>query len=528
MAKTSRLALVVGAALAALLGCAAFSVWSAPLRQWREYRSSSSIGRRRLGSDSTNYVVSEAAVSADTGSCGKVEKDVDYRGGDLSKVGGIFSATECATQCWLTPACKSYTFAKTYETCFLKSAMRPGRVESDCCISGLRPCVEPPTPPPRKRYNYSNNPVRGVAYGPLPCKEGCSVSEDMLQEGYQALWGPPPGRDDLRIIKDLGANSVRLYHSIGLDGPGNHGLFLDRAGELGLDVMPGYHTYNAIYGGCPDFDCYATWKSYTLKAFEQGFRKGSGWHPAISVLLLFNELDFFRGYGKTVHAKAMVSALDGVLAAEREAGVRAGRVKLSIAWSNAPGTSLDGKVTGLAIWAFHDVAITIANPAIVQYTPHTPQAELDEAFRTRWAHGINVQTPGILGYMARHYHRFEPTPWFIGEYGANGLPQEAIETELATMEKSASEATDPFMGMAFFQFQAAYFKGGSEKNFGLFRLGDRLVGETGDICDKGQRCRKFPVYCLTTDHGSLPEFVMHRADAVAAAWGGKVDPRRMC
>lgn len=354
------------------------------------------------------------------------------------------------------------------------------------------------------------------------------MSEDMLQEGYQPLWGSAPGRDDLRVIKDLGANAVRLYHSIGLDGPGNHGLFLDRAEALGLNVMPGYHTYNAIYGGCPDFDCYETWKNYTLKAFQQGFRRENGWHPAVSVLLLFNELDFFRGYGELAHARSAVSALDGVLAAEREAGVEPGRVKLSIAWSNAPGTSLDGTVSGFAIWAFHDMAYGIANPAKLNYTPRTPQGVMEEAFRTRWAHSINVQTPGIVGYMAQHYYQFEPIPWFIGEYGANGMDQDAIEAELADMEETAGDETNPFLGMAFFQFQTAYFKGGSEKNFGLFRLGDRQIGMTGDICDKGMSCNKWPVHCLTTDAGTLPEFVHGRADAIAAVWGGEVNRARMC
>jgi len=235
--------------------------------------------------------------------------------------------------------------------------------------------------------------------------------------------------------------------------------------------------------------------------------------------------------------------LDGVLAAEREAGVEPGRVKLSIAWSNAPGTSLDGKVSGFAIWAFQDMVSGIANPAMLQYTPRTPQALMDEAFRTRWAHSINVQTPGILGYMAQHYYRFEPTPWFIGEYGANGLPQDAIQIELRSMDKTARDRHDPFMGMAFFQFQTAYFKGGSEMNFGLFRLGRKQIGETGDICDKGVGCKKFPVHCLTTDRGShpefvegraeavevvLPEFVQGRAESLAAEWGGMVNSSLMC
>merc|ERR1740121_1324714 len=333
---------------------------------------------------------------------------MDYKGADLDTVYGIFTPAACAAACWHRPACKSYTFAKAQAACYLKGDAKPRRRSSSCCTSGLRPCHAPPTPPPRKVYNYTGEPMRGVAYAPLPCKGPCLTSEDMLQEGYQPMWGAPPARDDLRVIRDLGANTVRLYHSIGLDGPGSHGLFLDRAESLGLDVMPGYHTYNAIYGGCPDFDCYATWKSYTLKAFKQGFRRGNSWYPAVSVLLLFNELDFFRGYGRTAHARAAISALDGVLAAEQEAGVEPGRVKLSIAWSNTPGLSLDGKVSGFAIWAFQDVASCVADPSLAHYVPRTKQALLEDAYRTRWAHSINVQTPGILGYMKEHYYGLSP------------------------------------------------------------------------------------------------------------------------
>jgi len=429
-------------------------------------------------------------------------------------------------------ACKSYTFVTARGSCYLKREVRPGWTRSTCCVSGLPLCSSSqqsqPTLAPRPK-TYTSPAIRGVAYAPLPCLAGCRVSEDILQEGYGALWGAAPaGRDDLAVIKDLGANTVRLYHSIGLGGRGFHGHFLDRAQALGLDVMPGYHTYNAIYGGCPHFDCYDAWKSYTLKAFDSGFKIEGGWHSAASVLLLFNELDFFRAHGRTAHLKSALSALDGVLAAEQEAGVQPGRVRLSIAWSNSPGESLDGKVKGFAVWAFQDIVAGVADPSIVGYTPRTPQALIQEAFARRWAHSINVQTPGITGYMAEHYRRFEPIPWFIGEYGANGLPGDLIKAELDSMDELARDETDPFMGSAFFQFQTAYFKGGSEMNFGLFRLGEREVGQTGEICDKGHSCKRMPVHCLTTDTDGLPEFVNERPSAVAAAWGGAINTSRLC
>jgi len=352
------------------------------------------------------------------------------------------------------------------------------------------------------------------------------VSEDMLQEGYEPLWSKSPGRDDLGIIKSLGANSVRLYHSIGLQGRGWHGAFLDRADELKLSVMPGYHTYDAVYGGCPQWDCYETWRSNTLKAFDNGFTRNGEWHPAVSMLMLFNEPDFFRGYGRTAPLKALVSALDGVLAAEREAGIKPGRVKLSVAWSCAPDTSLDGKVTGLAVWAWQDTATCIEDPSMVHYKPRSSQADMVAAFRTRWVHGINVQTPGITKYMQEHYKRKEP--WFIGEYGANNVASKAITDELRDMDKIAQDPANAFAGMAFFQFQTAYFKGGSEMNFGMFRLGSKELNVTGEICDKGHGCEKWPVYCLTTDKGDLPDIVAGRAEAVASAWGGAVDYSQMC
>merc|ERR1712056_28035 len=107
-------------------------------------------------------------------------------------------------------------------------------------------------------------------------------------------------------------------------------------------------------------------------------------------------------------------------------------------------------------------------------------------------------------------------------------PENKIKAELEEMYASALEPTDPFMGMAFFQFQTAYFKGGSEMNFGLFRLGSREINKTGDICDKGMSCRKYPVHCLTTAPGLLPPIVAGRADAVANVWGGKVNQSLMC
>lgn len=380
-------------------------------------------------------------------------------------------------------------------------------------------------------------PMRGIAYGALPCTtHNCGTdgipSEDMLQDAYKVQWGRE-GRDDLGIMRGLGANAVRLYHSLGELVDQDHGGFLDRAQEVGLNVFPGYHTENAIYGKCPDYDCFDAWKDATLKGFRLGFMKDGGWHPAVAMLTLLNEPDFFwcKKEGGQCRVKAALSALDGVLAAEREAGVPAGRVKLTVTWSFAMATSIDGTVTGPGIFGFQDIVAGIKDPNLAEYKPRSSPAQLRDAFDQRWVHGFNTQAPWsfVKSMVSEKYKQFGSTPWFIGEYGANGQTNHTIQEDLENMEKTALEPDSPFLGLAFFQFETADWKGGSEKNFGLFRLGKEEVGKTGNLCNRyGNDCHPRSVYCLTPDLKFLPDTLGHRAQALAAAWGGKLDDRGFC
>jgi len=383
--------------------------------------------------------------------------------------------------------------------------------------------------------------MRGIAYGALPCTAaGCGgqglPSEDMLQVGYEEQWGAK-GRDDLGIMAKLGSNAVRLYHSLGLGAKRDHTGFLDYAALLGLNVMPGYHTESANNNGeCPKFDCFETWKTATLEGFEHGFRKEDTWHPAVAALVLLNEPDFFetapkcQPQGAWCRVKAALSALDGVLAAEKEAGVGAGRVKFTVTWSFGMRASIDGKVIGPGIFGFQDMVAGIQDPQIAQYTPRCSQGELQEAFRTRWVHGVNTQAPWsyVRDVISKDYSQFLPTPWFIGEYGANGQDAATIQADLESMQEHASEGS-AFLGAAFFQFQTTYWKGGAEKNFGLFGLGETQIGKTGEVCDRvASHCRPWPVHCLTTDLSWLPGDKAHRARALATAWHGSIDGASLC
>merc|ERR1719491_1898914 len=177
----------------------------------------------------------------------------------------------------------------------------------------------------------------------------------------------------------------------------------------------------------------------TLRGFKNGFQQGSDWHSSVSTLVLMNEPDSFdqhgkcQPYGSWCRVKAVLSAMDGVLAAEREVGVAPGHVKLSVMWSFASRTSIDGTVTG------------VANPEIAKYTPRTEQGLLEEAFRARWVHGFNTRSTWkyVDKLVSEHYAQFRPIPWFIGEYGAtNEQPAAAIRTDLEAMDRRAKDGGD--------------------------------------------------------------------------------------
>lgn len=375
--------------------------------------------------------------------------------------------------------------------------------------------------------------LRGIAYGALPCSplNPCKVKppEDETQAGYEMQWGPK-GRDDLGQMRRLGANTVRLYHSLGDEGTHDHAGFLDRAQELSLDVMAGFHTYMP----CPQNDCYESWKAAATAGFKVGFKKDGKWHPAISTLILLNEPDFTPCPDNKAwcRVKKALSSLEGVLAAEEEAGVSAGRELFTITWSFAIFTSLDGKVKGPGIFGFQDMVAGVANPSLAQYTPRGPVKRLQDAFAKRWVHSLNTQSPWsfVKEQVESVYHQFLPHRWFIGEYGANGQTNTTIISDLQDMEEHAKTHNESFWGATFFQFQTAYEKGGSELNFGMYSLGNESIGETGEVCS-GSTCNtKYKVYCLNTN---LPWFektppLSHRAEAVAAAWNGSAEGGGRC
>merc|ERR1711878_87038 len=98
--------------------------------------------------------------------------------------------------------------------------------------------------------------------------------------------------------------------------------------------------------------------------------------------------------------------------------------------------SIEGKMTGVTTWGFQDMVAVIEDPQIANYTPRTSLGELQEAFRTRWVHGLNTQSPWnfVRNVISQDYSKFLPIPWFIGEYGGLGQDEATIRADLESMQ----------------------------------------------------------------------------------------------
>jgi hypothetical protein len=376
-------------------------------------------------------------------------------------------------------------------------------------------------------------PLRGISYKALPTKTLSSVipANDLVQVGYELQWGSD-GRGDLEIVKGVGANTVRMYHALGSEGTTDHTAFLDQCQKMNISVLAGFHSQ----GYCPSFNCFDAWKAATAKGFAMGFKKGSAWHPAVKGLILIDQPDYLNFIGSPDGAapvcatedqgkcrtRAVLSALDGVLAAEKEAGIT-GTVQLSAAWSFAIRSSMDGKVSGEAIYGFQDMVAGIASPKMAEYEPKATQDDLTNAFAHRWVHATSTGAPWeyINEKVAGQYKQFEPTPWMITEFQA-GTAGHAIEDDLKAMDTAAKSGS--FLGAVFNEFQHDYV---ANTAFGMFGLGDKQIGTVKpcyeDVLSKAKYCYNYPLYCLNATAGDGG-----RAASVAAAWGGKVAGKGLC
>lgn len=332
----------------------------------------------------------------------------------------------------------------------------------------------------------------GICYTPAPLKSlghGYLHDDDFMSEQAKPLWGPR-GRDDLGVIEKLGANVVRLY---GNNPAHRHTAFLDHAQSLGLSVIPGLSNYPYVQmkGSCKDtgFDCYAQVKQAYLGNLQRGFLDlNSSYHIALAHIIVINEPDNVLQYNTDVPAidspfnfsRGVISAVDGMLAAERTIGLRGKPINFTVtttfsrcgACTQQPGLK-DVPGVGQMLELRH----AFLNPEKYNYTPRN---DLAAFYNTRFIHSFNTQSAAwaIKNEFLPAYERLFPqTPFYIEEFHVADIDitydqTQAQRNELWAVQDLLSN-TDLLLGWSFFEFEQSLLKKDVyEHQFGIYTLGN--------------------------------------------------------
>lgn len=309
---------------------------------------------------------------------------------------------------------------------------------------------------------------------------GSLRDDDFMAANSSAFWGPPgQGRGDLAIMRALGANAVRLY---GNDPALGHSEFLDEAKEQELQVIAGISDYPYIQmrGNCREtnFDCYHQIKRQYLANLRRGFLlENRSYHPALRSVIIMNEPDLKFVGGPPQFCKALVSAFDAVLDAEREVDAKGQAPNFTVTFSFGVCPKCPELGFKPALGQMLELKKAMRNPESVGYKQRN---DLWLSYKTRFANSVNTANPysDIRRLFLDDYDRlFQGTPVFIGEYHSPGYADQA--RDLAGILEVAADPSTLLTGISFFEFQVRYDKGGSEKGFGMFGLdGERHVVDT--------------------------------------------------
>lgn len=382
-------------------------------------------------------------------------------------------------------------------------------------------------------------PIKGISYRALPFKIlDIPPGEDMMQKGYELMYHT--GRDDLGMMRAMGASAVRIYAGLGSELYTDHGAFLDRAFDLGLNVIVDFYTS----ARCPEFDCYATWKNMSVTGLKnQGMMKDGAWHPAIKIIMLMNEPDnlpFNDDQGAQpscpkdaaeppqfmpwCRVKAVLSALDGLMAAEEATGIADGSsAMVGVAWSFASRESIDKvckpTMPNENMFGFQDIMAGIADPDIASYSFRTSGST--EFYKNRWVNAINSPAPWSFTKLKVNdqYAPYAPTKFFISQLTpADDSPQD-LNADLIAIDAEAKKGGE-FMGVVVKGFQTDYTD--PEAFTFMFNLGDKKLGSV-HVCQESPGhpenpiCGDYDIWCLDPTKGKHSAYVF-------AAWGGKVKP----
>jgi hypothetical protein len=371
-------------------------------------------------------------------------------------------------------------------------------------------------------------PFNGVVYAAVPTDDSVSQCTDMMQEGYTEQVNTV--RDDLGMLRSLGASTIRVQ-GFGRELKSNHSQFLDRAHELGLNLIVEFYTQSIC---TKDFDCSAKWENVTKSALKsQGFKRDGQWHPAVKSVLLMDAPDGLNflmedgnppicpgtgdvadPYEPWCRTKAALSAFEGFLKAEKAAGLNGENVSVGVSWTLSSRKPLTGGETDY-LYGFLDVKAAVAKPELAHYTI---SPELKAAYEKRWVHSVKARS--TWSYINEKV---------VSRYDKAGLaPQKRYWTMFPTddtvdlaadLKDIAAQAKGSFMGAVLDGFQS------DDNDAKLFKRGKDELAHSKKVCYEDVRdpvnpiCSSFSLKCLA------PEAM---SSDVAKAWGGQLKGLGLC
>jgi len=331
---------------------------------------------------------------------------------------------------------------------------------------------------------------------------GLSVlDDDFMGNSTAALWGRRAGvgRGDLAIMRQLGANAVRLY---GNDPLLNHSAFLDEAAAQGLEVIVGFSDYPYIQmkGNCMQTarNCYTQIRHQYALNLRNGFLSAPRtYHPALRTVVLMNEPDLKMETGFIQGAPgppanflmAQLSALDAVLDAEREAGVVGRLPNFTVAFSFAKCPLCSRFKNHPSLGQMWELRLAMQRPQLYGYVPRN---NLWAAYQARFVNSFNTANSArdVRSLFLEAYDAsFQGVPVFIGEYHSPFFFDQQVDLE--EILELSTNTSSMLAGICFFEFQVRYDKGGGEMNFGMFGLRFDQTIAVMDIAD-----RKYSSWCL--------------------------------
>lgn len=390
-------------------------------------------------------------------------------------------------------------------------------------------------------------PIKGMAYAPNPLRGlGRIQNDDLWTDVAEQQWDEF-GRDDLGLLRDMGVNSIRVY---GADVDKPHTRFLDRADEVGMSVFVGMSDYYFIQHAtrkcavAPHYNCFDVMKDAYGRFLRNGLLDGSvtggitgnAYHPAVKILGILNEPDLkvFGMDGKLSirdALKAVISAWDGMLAAEREANVKRNLCKFTITWSFAECSNCllnrEGREPGLTFMREMHAAIEAGDGG-----GYPISAAVKAAYKTRYLNSFNTQNRFDHFVVQRMLDLYDGDPRmndkgiFIGELHSQSTAAQSLKDDLLRSVERATPDDRPggkhgkYLGAYAFEFTRAYHKGGDEMNFGIFLYGQWTGKHVGPIC--GERCQTHQVFCLTDLEIGVTDRRSGKPQEVAAAYGGAI------